>query len=924
MKKWLTRGIAILAAVELIYLGVINLALNLDYTQERINQARPEKFAVSWERAWSWYPCRVHAEGISANGQSASQQWQVEAPSASATVALLPLLRHRVKIRNLDTVDLQYYQRPRAKKGKDYSAVHTFFPVITNRDPGETLATPPLSGQPDPTRSVTKSKPGKKPWHISIRNARARGNHRIWLYQVQGKLSGSLQTNLSYQTRGGPLALSKGRMHLTLENLVINADREVIENGRFEGTLELAPFVTREHKGLKKLAFLTTDLDVQTRTDSLAFLNFYLGDTYGIRIDGKGQVKGRLHLKQGALQPETDLRVDADQMKMDLHAYRVAGSGRVNLRVAAADPDVTRLAIEFAGLRAFHDADPTPLLTGEGLALTGRASTIFLPDAGSGEPRATYLAVDIPSLVVPDLASYQRFLPPRMAVKLLGGQGELKGHSQVTPEGFDFTVNLVSAAAEVGLKDYRFTSDLDIALIAHCPSIARAAVDISGTHFKLNETQVSSRETGRSDPWHASLSVVKGAARLDLEQELTRDAGFKKVWEIVQGRDMDALLHSGRGELALRGEISDLRWLNLLLKNPYNMTIEGGGKITADVKIDAGWLAPGTLLKVHPNELAVHVLEYEAKGAGEVTLAVDKGGPHPDIRLNANVREAFFKRNGEKEAFIENVALELQALGYGMSYAGAGKDVELDLRIPSATVRDMAVYNRYLPEKSPFAILGGAADLTADIHLTPASAGGLVRLEAQGLRGRADDQDITADLSLDIEIADGVPQDMDFDISGSSLLLDHVKISGEEEKFDRSDWYARLSLDKGRAIWKDPTLIEITAGVQMKDTRPMVAMLANHRGKHGWLGNMLTVEDIRGEARLSLARKQMVIPYAYVASDDIDVGAKGRVNEQSRHGVFYVRYKKLDGILRINGEDRNFDIFGAREKFEEYTPVPNP
>ena len=41
MKKWLVRGIAILAAVELIYLGIANLALNLDYTQERNNRARP-------------------------------------------------------------------------------------------------------------------------------------------------------------------------------------------------------------------------------------------------------------------------------------------------------------------------------------------------------------------------------------------------------------------------------------------------------------------------------------------------------------------------------------------------------------------------------------------------------------------------------------------------------------------------------------------------------------------------------------------------------------------------------------------------------------------------------------------------------------------------------------------------------------------
>ena len=73
-KTWLRKTILILFLFEIFYLAVINLALSLPVTQSLINQIKPDKFAVSWENAWSWYPFRVHATGVSANGQTGSQQ----------------------------------------------------------------------------------------------------------------------------------------------------------------------------------------------------------------------------------------------------------------------------------------------------------------------------------------------------------------------------------------------------------------------------------------------------------------------------------------------------------------------------------------------------------------------------------------------------------------------------------------------------------------------------------------------------------------------------------------------------------------------------------------------------------------------------------------------------------------------------------
>ena len=84
MKNLLKRFAFIVVAAEFAYLIIINALLNLPITQDVVNLIRPEKFQVSWERAWSFYPLRLNAKGIAANGQARTQQWEAYATSGAA------------------------------------------------------------------------------------------------------------------------------------------------------------------------------------------------------------------------------------------------------------------------------------------------------------------------------------------------------------------------------------------------------------------------------------------------------------------------------------------------------------------------------------------------------------------------------------------------------------------------------------------------------------------------------------------------------------------------------------------------------------------------------------------------------------------------------------------------------------------------
>jgi len=159
---------------------------------------------------------------------------------------------------------------------------------------------------------------------------------------------------------------------------------------------------------------------------------------------------------------------------------------------------------------------------------------------------------------------------------------------------------------------------------------------------------------------------------------------------------------------------------------------------------------------------------------------------------------------------------------------------------------------------------------------------------------------------------------MDFDISGSSIILDNVRVVGQEVNRDYEDWSARFELKKARAMWKRPITMHLEADLQMTNSKPIVAVIANQRGKNGWLGKALTIDDVNGKAVINIAQNSIIIPYAFAGSDKIDVGAKGVITADNRDGVLYVRFRRLHGILKINNGKRNLDVLNARKKFDQY------
>jgi len=911
LKHILLRIVKISVVVEIVYLLLVNTTLNLPLTQDMVNRIKPEKFAVSWERAWSLYPFRLHARTIFANGQSSSQQWQAEAPAVSASISLVPLLWRTVKLNNIEALDISYNQRPRPKPDKDYSNIRSYFPPINNRELQTEVA------------ALTPLKKNKKAWKINIGEIHAHGNHKLWLYQVQGIIKGELRTDLSYETRGGPFSLSNGEIDIDITSLIINGDDEIMKEGHVEGRAEILPFVPQENKGIKALKYVNVDANVQTETKSLAFLNVYLSNFKGLKIDGTGLVQGRVHMRQGRLEDGSSLEVAARELSLELLDDRLEGEGKVSIETS--DIEDTNVSIEFSGFKAFDGTRDVLLFSGDSVAVEAQGNRSIL--SGSDNPFTTKrLAITIPEVEVPDLKAYQAYLPDKWLFRLHGGKGTLQGFAEVTQTGLKSDLRLISEAADVGIKEYRFTSNLDMAFKADSPAIS-SGVDMSGSYVHLKGATLSNEEDQQSSkPWHAGVDINQGKLHLLLPEDVTDNAGFLDIYRELKGKEVVTLLDSGNEEINITGSISDLSWLSVLFENRLGLSITGSGEVTATVILSEGWLGAGSNLVIHPQAFGVDVLDYSADGNGKASLIVEKGGEHPDVKLDIELIDGVMRRKDETQAFIEKVDMVLQALVKEITIDEKDLDIALHLQIPKAEIRDMSAYNQYLPPHSPMEFTGGHAKLSADITMTPETANGYVRLRTTDISARVDQQDVSGELTADITLIDGVPENMDFDISGTSVTLDNVSVVGAEVSHDDDNWSAQFTLKKARAVWKKPIDLHIEADLDMTNSKPIVAVIANQRGKHSWLEKALTIDDVNGTTVINIAQNSIVIPYAFATSDNIDVGAKGVITADERNGVFYVRFHKLHGLLKINNGERNLDVLNAREQFEEFDSlirIPN-
>ena len=220
--------------------------------------------------------------------------------------------------------------------------------------------------------------------------------------------------------------------------------------------------------------------------------------------------------------------------------------------------------------------------------------------------------------------------------------------------------------------------------------------------------------------------------------------------------------------------------------------LTGAAEIDADIRLADGWPTTGTKLTVPPTRLGLALLEHRVKGQGQASLTLEHSGKHPRLRLEVGLADAQMRRHDEPRPGIGEARLDA-AVVVTDPLGKHGGLAEATLKLHSARVLDMATYNAYLPANAPLALVGGGASLVGDLRLGPKHAQGAFVLVADGVRLALDRTELSGDLRVDVLVRDGSAADMRFDITGSKLALDRVRVKGPVAATAAPDWHLRAA-----------------------------------------------------------------------------------------------------------------------------------
>ncbi len=902
MKRLLIRIAVILVSIEVLYLVAANAVLNLPATQSWLNRLQPERTLYHWNSAWTWFPFRVRVTGFTINGQSWSQQWQMSAPAISGSLSLLPLFAETLHFDDVETGDIVVRFRPRPSPDRDDAAIRQYYPVIEGRDPN-------LPAEPVPTQT-----PG---WRMTFDVRRINGQNDVWLAANRMTVVGEAAATITRQNHNGPLTISDGSADLTVKSLSV-AGREVSDNASIKGTFAFATFVPQENRGLNLLPFLSLDADIDVPVSGLDFLDFFFTKVADMNLSGNGGLKGHVAYDRGALAPGTDVNLAADTLTVDLSPYSTHGSGNVAITVDAAAPDTLDANFQFKSVSVFRDAQHQTLFDGDNIAIAVARSAKIAPGANT-EIVPRRVTMTIPSVTVPDVSVFQTYVPDDWNVEVLGGSGSLQGKAELSGQALDFDLTLSSDAAKVGFAGNSFETGLTLGILAKGQADGQAAtIDAGGSYVDLDDSRLKTDQGDKSAPWHTHLAISKGEARFGLGGEADSATGLVGFWSLFAKQDLKSLLASVDGEAQAVLSVSDLGWVNFLFKNPFSLALEDSAEVDADLTVRSGRLVEGSHVAMPARDFTLNILDYIVEGSGGFDLVVAKGGANPDLRLDANLLDASLRLEDEKTAVVDQVTLAVTATAESVSLKQGGSVKQVELSIPSAKITDMAAYNTYLPEGSPVRILDGTADLSAKLVMDEATSTGFVKMKTSRISADVVGDRISGIIGLDVAIKGGSAKDKSFDISGSSLTVDGVRLSGEHAT--SGDWNGRVDIATGRVIWKRPMTLDVKAGFRLLDARPLLAIFDTSSKANNWLDRLLDLKNIRGNATISVAPKQVVVPYAFATSDTIDVGAKGIFRKGDRQGVFYARSGKLAGILAVDNDQKRFGLIDATGKFDTYVP----
>jgi translocation and assembly module TamB len=564
------------------------------------------------------------------------------------------------------------------------------------------------------------------------------------------------------------------------------------------------------------------ELELRGHVVNLGVLDPFLSELFdgrGLALQGGGRLDGALQVRDGQPLPGTRLDVQSEALGARFLDFHARGDGRAHLALTSGEPHP-----EASVALVFGEVDLTRLSDGRRLF---QAEHLALAAVAQAEPQAARPAtaeIEWHGGRIPDVSVLDAYLPPTVPLRLHGGQAGSDGQLLFDGERAQGRATLAGDAIRGRLLQEAFEGELELTLELRDLHPASQRLDLSGSRLTLDAS------TNGAEPLRTQL--VARQARLQ--------GGFDWPGSEAPRRPLS-------GTLRLDGLLDRLGFLNAFLPDEHGLAIQGGGRLSADLRFADGAAAPGSRLDVHSERLAANFLHYEAFGDGSLMAEI----LDPGARLQLSLPRFGLRRQADEGALIEGRLLNIHSRAGHFDLPEGLRELSTHIELPHLVAPDLAALNGYLPQGGGIKLLAGQARITTHLQLEGMHARGRLALDAPDARLALHEQTLEGALHLETRLTDGDLESLDFDVSGSRLSLDGVRLADTGGSLSHG-WWARLELPEGRMRWEKPLELDAQLELAMRDSGLLVNLLVDAARERRWLRERLTLGEVHGEARVML------------------------------------------------------------------------
>ncbi|MBB3189933.1 hypothetical protein [Halomonas cerina] len=625
-------------------------------------------------------------------------------------------------------------------------------------------------------------------------------------------------------------------------------------------------------------------LELRGHVANLGVLDPFLADWFGgsgLALEGGGRLAGALRIRDGQPLAGSRLEVRSEALGARFRGFHARGDGQARLALV---PDArypeANVELVFDDVALTRTADGRRLFQAEHLLLA--ATTEARPQAThSPTAQVTWCDARLPSVNV-----LNAYLPVSAPLRLHGGQADSDGHLTLHEGRLRGGITLTGEAIDGRLLEEEFHGELDATLALRDLDPARQHLDISGSRVEVTAS------TNDEAPLRTLL--------------VARQASFRGG---VDWPGSEAPRRPLSGTLELEGLLDRLGFLNAYLPEEHGLAIQGGGRLSTELRFADGEAVPGSRLDVHSERLAARFLHYEAFGDGSLMIEI----ADPGAKLHLSLPRFGLRRQGDAGTLIEGRLLDIHSQARHFALPEGLRSLSTRIDMPHVVAPNLAAFNDYLPEGGGIELLAGQATIATHLQLEGTDAVGTLALQAPRARLAFDEQTLDGELRLAMRLADGDLKTLRFDVSGSQLNLDDVRLMDDNGSLTQG-WWARLALPEGRMRWEAPLDLDARLELAMRDSGLLVNLFIDAAGERRWLRDRLTLGEVHGKARVMLNDDTLRLEdLAMYGGNRLELLANLALRDSHVAGRAFARYGPLRLGIELDDGRRRWQLRNARE-----------